>query len=500
MSCDIIEPGYVQIDGSDYYLGGAIGGATFNFSDISSQSTADITLYQAGGSLTTPTQGGTVTVTVMDYTWNMTVSKYTVSSSAKGATQMRVTLTDTSHKYLDQDFIVLNDEFPATNANENCHPVGGKYGTIPYDKFLPSYIMVPNSDTKYGHLRAWFNTLKQGLKIDPESENAPLPFQLTAASVDDLTETSPGKAMYWTREKSPYYEENDEGETTNTFIGYKDYVEEIVDDSLFDVLDGLDLLGETCYDEDPVTKEKKSEFPNIEMQEVGSFRSVMTSFANKMGYMCYWDMDKEKIELVSSFDIGDGHAKMTKIQETCLVTASSSSTDFTTTSWEGAVGSVISSNPGQAQSSGGSGGDQSKYLYASILKPEFSYRSCSNPVEGEKGGFGGARTTLATPYVEYMDANEDRAQASITDVGEAITVALGDEDDWPRFVAEQILKKNISGSKKITDSERWPKASCVKAKTHLNGAVAGFAGGVSFNKFITDYYMDSNHSQDRHAV
>tara|TARA_R110000824_G_scaffold149738_6_gene320070 strand:+ start:2881 stop:6261 length:3381 start_codon:yes stop_codon:yes gene_type:complete len=492
MSCDIIEPGYVQIDGSDYYLGGAIGGATFNFSDLSSQSTADITLYETGSGLTTPSQGSSVTVTVMDYTWTMTVSKYTFSSSAKGATQMRVTLTDTSHWSLDQDFIVLNEEFPAANVNSNCHTVGGKYGTLPEDKLLPSYIMTPNSDTKYGHLRAWFSTLKFGLVVDEASGNAPLPKLLTVDDVDNLTETTPGKAMYWTNQSSPYVED--------LFYGYDTKEILIEDKSLYDILgeDGLDLLGESCYDatEDGTVVldaegKKTSLFPNIEMQEVGSLRSVMTSFANKLGWMCYWDMENQKIELVSSIDTADGQEKMSKIKETCFVTAASSSADFTTTSWEGAVGSVISSNPGQAQSSGGAGGDQSKYLYASILKPEFSYRSCSNPLEGEEGGFGGARTTLATPYVEYMDKDKDRAQLSISDVGEAITVALADEDQWPRFVAEQVLKKNIIDGENITNSERWPKDACKKATTHLIGS-QGFADlNVTYNKFITDYYMDS---------
>lgn len=492
MSCDIIEPGYVQIDGSDYYLGGAIGGATFNFSDISSQSTADITLYEAGSSLGTPIQGSSVTVTVMNYTWTMTVSKYTSSASAKGATQMRVTLTDTSHWYLDQDFIVLNEEFPAANVNSNCHVAGGKYGPIPEDKLLPSYMMVPNSDTRYGHLRAWFSTLKFGLVVDEDSGNAPLPKLLTADDVNNLTENTPGKSMYWSNQSSPY-----EGDI---FYGYdkKDIL--IEDKSLYDILgeDGLKLLGESCYEtnkqglvETDAEGKKISLFPNIEMQEVGSLRSVMTSFANRLGYMCYWDMENGKIELVTSIDTSDGREKMNNIRKTCFVTAASSSSDFTTTNWEGAVGSITASNPGQSQSSGGRGGKQSRFLSATLLKPEFTYRECSNPAEGvQEGSFRGPRNVLQTPYVEYKETDTKAAQKTVKEVGEAITVALGPEEDWPRFVAQEILKANINESKKLTDSSKWRLDQCTDITTALNAKPAGI-GLPSRNVFIANYYRDS---------
>ena len=497
MSCDIIEPGYVQIDGSDYYLGGAIGGATFNFSDISSQSTADVTLYEAGNGLTTPSQGSSVTVTVMEYTWTMTVSKYSFSSSAKGATQLRVTLTDTSHWYLDQDFIVLNEEFPANNINTNCHAVGGKYGPLPEDKLLPNYIMTPNSDTKYGHLRAWFKTLKFGLVVDEASGNAPLPKLLTADDVDDLTETTPGKSMYWTNQSSPY--------AGDLFYGYDTKQILIEDKSLYDILgeDGLDLLGDSCYDANAqgvVAKDaegkKDSIFPNVEMQEVGSLRSVMTSFANKLGWMCYWDMENQKIELVSSIDTADGREKLNKIKDTCFVTASSSSADFTTTSWEGAVGSVTSSNPGQNQSTGGRGGKQSRYLSATLLKPEFSYRKCSNPAEGVKeGSFRGPRNVLPTPYVEYQARNKKGAQAKVLQVGEAIAVALAsteDNDVWAHFVAEEILKANINQGKNIVDSSKWGGLSnCADITAAIDAKPNPPAAIMSRNSFIADYYMDS---------
>jgi len=473
MSCDIIKPGFVTIDGATTYLGGAIGNTTINLSDISSQSTADITIYQQGKSkLRTPKAGGKVTLALMGESWEMTVGKYTMSNNTGSATTMRITFYDRSHEWLDQHFIVLNDEFPDGTGYDNCHLAGGKYGSLPNDILAENYILTGDSDTAFGHLRAYYNTLKELLTTATNSGGAPLPKLLSDEDVDRLTLTSTGKSKYWSTEKSPY--------PSNIFTGFRGRFYLIQDKSLEEIIGdkGLDILGD------------KTELPqNIEMQDTGTIRSVLTALANKVGWYCYWDMAKNKVEMASTFNTSEGLSKLNNIARLCNATGASESMDFTTTHANGAIGSLTSSLPGANQALNQK---QSRYLSGQLLKPIFTYRQCTN--------VGNARKVLPLPTANTFDSSQQRQKytQAISQVAEAMEVARGTNAQWCHFVTEQLLAYSLFQQKNITEQDNWPdqcKQATADLKGHPSTASAGGAA-LTYNKFIVDYYSDETIAKD----
>lgn len=474
MSCQIIKPGFVTIDGANTYLGGAIGNTTINLSDISGQSTADITLYQQGHTkLRTPTPGGRVVLSVMGESWEMTVGKCTMNNATGSATTMRVTLYDRSHEWLDQNFIVLNEEFPDGTGYDNCHLVGGKYGALPNDILAENYILTGDSDTAFGHLRAYFNTLRELLVTATNSGGAPLPRLLSDEDVHRLTRTSPGKSMYWTDKSSPY--------PADIFEGFRGRLYKVDDKSLADVLGsaGMDILGD------------KVELPvGIEMQDTGTVRSVLTALANKVGWYCYWDMQENKVEIASTFNTSEGLAKLNDLAKDCKATGATESMDFTTTYGQGAIGALTSSLPGASQDLNQV---QSRYLSGQLLKPVFTYRQCTN--------VGGARKVLPLPSVNTFDSSQQRQKytQAISQVAEAMEVARGTNDQWCHFVVEQLLAYSVFEQKKITEQDNWPELKCKQANTDMSGnpseASAGGAA-LTYNKFIVDYYSDETKDVD----
>lgn len=475
MSCDIIKPGFVTIDGATTYLGGAIGNTTINLSDISSQSTADITIYQQGSSkLRRPKAGGKVTLALMGESWEMTVGKYTMSNNTGSATTMRITFYDRSHEWLDQHFIVLNDEFPDGTGYDNCHLAGGKYGSLPNDILAENYILTGDSDTAFGHLRAYYNTLRDLLITASNSGGAPLPKLLSGEDVDRLTLTSPGKSKYWSTKKSPY--------PNNIFTGFRGRTYPIKDKSLEELIGdkGLDILGD------------KTELPkDIEMQDTGTIRSVLTALANKVGWYCYWDMAKNKVEMASTFNTSEGLSKLNNIARVCNATGASESMDFTTTHANGAIGSLTSSLPGANQ---GLSQKQSRYVSGQLLKPIFTYRQCTN--------VGNARKVLPLPTANTFDSSQQRKKytQAISQVAEAMEVARGTNAQWCHFVTEQLLAYSVFQQKNITEQDNWPgDQKCAKATADLSGhpstASAGGAG-LTYNKFIVDYYSDETKDVD----
>lgn len=473
MSCQIIKPGFVTIDGANTYLGGAIGNTTINLSDISGQSTADITLYQQGHTkLRAPTPGGKVVLSVMGESWEMTVGKCTMNNATGSATTMRVTLYDRSHEWLDQNFIVLNEEFPDGTGYDNCHLVGGKYGALPNDILAENYILTGDSDTAFGHLRAYFNTLRELLVTATNSGGAPLPRLLSDEDVHRLTRTSPGKSMYWTDKSSPY--------PADIFEGFRGRLYKVDDKSLADVLGsaGMDILGD------------KVELPvGIEMQDTGTVRSVLTALANKVGWYCYWDMQENKVEIASTFNTSEGLAKLNDLAKDCKATGATESMDFTTTYGQGAIGALTSSLPGASQDLNQV---QSRYLSGQLLKPVFTYRQCTN--------VGGARKVLPLPSVNTFDSSQQRQKytQAISQVAEAMEVARGTNDQWCHFVVEQLLAYSVFEQKKITDQDNWPESCTIVTRDMGGNPSEASAGGaaLTYNKFIVDYYSDETKDVD----
>ena len=477
MSCTIIEPGIISINGSPIYRGGAITNATFNLSTLGSQTTADISFVQAGnGRMSTPSRGEDVVMGILGKTFKMQVGKYSMSNQAAAATSMTITLYDLSNRFLDQDFIVLNDEFPTGTGYNNCHPVGGKYGSLPNDLLVENYILAPNSDTQFGHLRAYFLTLQNLMTTAVGAGGAPFPKMLGVNDIEELVASTPGKGMYWTDRSSPY--------AGDVFRGAAGRKIQIVNDSLYDVIgpSGQDVLGQGVL------------LPaGVEMQETGSFRTVLNALVNKLGWVAYWDLEKDAVNIISSFNTSAGFAALNAISSQCEVTAASDSEDFTTSFAKGAVGSITTSVQGQNQNL--NGGKMSRYLKANLLTPVFSYRSCTN--------VRGRRQTLPLPSALDAPAATRRAAAQtarLAEVAEAMTVATQGSEEWCHFVVEEILKDQLNRGKKMDwEGKRGAMPTACgdvpnqmeymnQAPKEPNGEVVNFPAA---NSFIVNYYTDT---------
>ena len=130
MSCNVINPAKVSLNGSSSAYGGSISSVSLNFGLLSGGTNATVSLV--GDSMSNPANGDGFTLGIMGLDLNMKVAGYTFSSSATGATTLRLTLKDKSHEILDNNFIVRNEEVPA-GLTGPVQYIGTKYGTLPND-------------------------------------------------------------------------------------------------------------------------------------------------------------------------------------------------------------------------------------------------------------------------------------------------------------------------------------------------------------------------------
>lgn len=430
MACNIINSKYITINGGNTLYGGAITNLSFNFGGLSTGHKAQISVVKMASSpLSTPKNQDSVKIQLAGEVFNMHVGGYRLSTNANSPTTLSIDLYDQSNQFLDHDFIVLGEEFPNLGNFKNVHIVGDKYTTLPNKKTAElSGSIVPDADTKWGSARKFFENLKEpagffgggGSLIDKNT-------------VDRLVKSASGKSFYYTQQDK------------NAASGVK---------TLNDVLGNL----------------KIGNFDNLAFDFSGSFREVVVSICNALGYFAYWDMSKQKIKIVKKFNAESGTSVLNSIAKSCNTISYSAGENFTVTSSQSAIGSFSSSDPGETSKMYGSAA--TRFLKATLLQPDFHYSTCS---EGKK----------SLKLIDFTD----------TDVLKAITAAE-DEKVFAMYVLQTMLKSNSTLDITKTIKFEMPGGANQKQNQTLNIKNEFDSDRPLFikNEFLSKYYKVTSSS------
>lgn len=314
MSCNIIDSKYASINGSTTYCGGNIVSASYSPSLINGFHRATITV---AGATSSPRQGSSAGLSIGDLNLEMQVGSFSNSARVGSFSTMTVNLYDMSNKYLDHDYIFLKEEVPNNSAP---HILGRKRGPSPDLNILRNVeIITPASDTVFVDIRKFYedyNVYRQGANLG-------------AINVDALIQNAPGKTLY-------YWDGNG------------------------------NQIGATLKQALSGVIEQGVNLPNGPYDFQGTFREVISQICNISGLIAYWDPQENIVKITPPSSIA-------KLDTTdCRVIATSSSTDYTTTRSQGALGSFTTSFPGENQSS--AGGEMSRFFKAELIQPRFKVR------------------------------------------------------------------------------------------------------------------------------
>lgn len=314
MSCEIVDSKFASINGSTTYCGGSIISASYSPSLINGFHRATVTV---AGATESPGEGDSASLSIGDLELDMQVGSYSSETRVGSFSSMTVNLYDKSNIYLDHDYIFLKEEVP-NNSAPNI--LGRKRGPSPDLDILKNVeIITPASDTVFVDIRKFYedyNVFRSGVgksKIE----------------LDALIQNAPGKTVYY------WDGESDE-----------------VGDTLKEAIEGV-------LDED-------AELPEGPYDFQGTFREVISQICNAGGLIAYWDPEKNVVKIEAPSELA------TLDTSDCRVIATSSSTDYTTTRSQGAVGTFTSSFPGETQST--MGGEMSRFFKANLINPEFKVR------------------------------------------------------------------------------------------------------------------------------
>ena len=339
MSCTIIDPAKVKLNGGTSAYGGIMSKVSLNFGLLSSATTASITLVQDGTTaLSTPERGDDFSLEIMGMNLNFRIKGYQMQDSATGATQLTVNLSDMSHVFLDQNFIALKEEWPNWLSSSNVDVIGTKMGTLPNGLLIEAGFVSPDSDTRWGDIRAHFVLMQTILSFNPWG------IQIKDADIDYHVNQTSGKTIWGTNEDP----QDPAGITLAT--------------AMKAVLQG--------------------DLPDGTFDFSGSYREVLVQIANTLGKVAYWDAEKNKAVIEASINSALGMTKLNAIASSCEVISSSESSDFSTAMGVGAVGSFASNYPGESQET--QGGKMSRYYNATLLDPTFYYTPCKDTGEAGK--------------------------------------------------------------------------------------------------------------------
>lgn len=430
IKCKIINTSQVSLNGSNKAYGGVIQGADFNVGALNGGHRASVTLV-SDGSLGSPESGDKFTLGILGMKLKMQVGGFNASQSASSAPTLSLSLYDESNWFLDQNFIQLKEEFPSPTP-ENVSVIGRKMGPLP-DKQLTenSTSLSPNKDTVWGDIRAFFESLKTSAGVfDGGGGNL-----IGESAIDYYTRSTPGRTAWYT------YSDPNKGATLDMVMGH--------------LLSGDKL-------------------PNGPFDFTGSFRDVIVQMCSLTGDLAYWDPEENKVMITSasnlgqgnSMNLGQGNSMLATIKSSCKIISTSSTTDFTISRSQGAIGSISSDYPGESFSIFGP--KMTRYLRATLVSPEFHYKKCGGDklivLEGD--GLGKAIAASADPEVFAM------------------------------YALQSILKKQSkSGSVPSGAMELKMKGKNAKneIKTNLNDEFDIDGEGISLfedNNFLADYYVE----------
>ena len=350
MSCTIINAAKVKLNGGTSAYGGIMSKVTLNFGLLNSATTASVTLVQNGDTaLSTPQRGDNFSLDIMGMNLNFRIKGYQMQDSASGATQLTVNLSDMSHVFLDQNFIALKEEWPNYQVNDNVDVIGTKMGTLPMSLLIEAGFISPDSDSRWGGLRAHFKAIQ--LKLAAGLVANPQGIQLSDADVEYHVSQSTGKTI-WGTNVDPVASSDLAGSEKGVTL--KEVIKDVI----------------------------QGDLPDGTFDFSGSYREVLIQIANTIGKVAYWDAETNKAVIEDSINSSLGMSKLDQIASSCEVISSSESADFSTAMAIGAVGSFASTYPGESQET--QGGKMSRYYKASLLNPTFYYTPCRDTGDAAK--------------------------------------------------------------------------------------------------------------------
>lgn len=436
MSCEIVDPELVSLNGSSSAYGGSIQSVSFNIGGLSGGHRASVSLASAN-SMSTPTKNDGFTLSILGMNLDMKVGGYRLSTSVGSVPTLTLDLYDRSNEYLDKKFIQLKEEYPEP-AGSSVDVLGRKMGPLP-DKELTenSTSLSPNRDTVWGDIRDFFTELKSSKGFFGGGQAL-----LTNSDVDYYTKDTAGKTI-WYVNSDPHRD----GVTLKEALG--------------NLLSGDDL-------------------PNGPFDFTGTYRDVIVQLCSAIGSFAYWDAEKNQVVITSNFNMGNGQSKMSKISGSCNVTSTTSASNFTVSRSQGAHGSISTDYPGESFSVFGP--KMTRYLKGKLLNPVFHYKKCGSTkgLEELKSQQGLDKAVAASqdPEVFSMLAIQAilKAQASADIPAEDLTISLKGAGN-----AKQEIKTKLSEEFDIDDEGPAAfSANKFLSEYYVNEKEALCSGGKTF--------------------
>jgi len=264
MTCKIIPPATVRMNGSNGAYGGKLTALTLNFGPIGSEQKASATLV--GASMSTPPEGDDMLIQIGSSRFKMRVGGFSMSSSGGGATTMTLDLRDTSAKYLDNNFILLAEQAGekkgASSTAKNIDFKGDKVGPQPDASLKKNQIYTANRDTEWGNVRGFYEANSVPRK-DEDSE-------AFEARVDSLVRSNPGKVLWASK--------SGRGPIPSSLLK-----------GAAPVPGSFDFKG--------------------------SYREVLVSYCKATNTVAWWDMEEEKVEIQYKRNVQVGLAKLGQIKK-----------------------------------------------------------------------------------------------------------------------------------------------------------------------------------------
>ena len=281
MTCNIINPDHAKINGGNSAYGGFLTNVSLNLAGLNGGNSANVTLEGVG--LQRPKSGDKITIDIMGTTMKFDIAGFDYKDSADSIPTLSLNCQDSSHRFLDHNFIGLRGDMP--EGVNNVYAIGFKFGKNPNGNALKSVgYYVSDSD-------------EQWVQLEEAYQEAGIDNPVNKAA------DTPGKTLYFSEGKH----------SLKTAMG-----------SLLSL---------------PI--------PSGPYDATGSFRAVLSQISNETGVFMYWDLLKNVVKGFMPSSISGGVSKLKSWTGLpgCKVLSVGDGKDFTVTEGVGAIGSFDSDAP-----------------------------------------------------------------------------------------------------------------------------------------------------------
>lgn len=335
MACTIKTSKLITVNGGTKAFGGVVSNVTMNLGAGNQSTTASVSLVRDGNSgFDLPETFEEVTVGVGNAKYKMVVRSYSTQTSATSADSLKIELVDTSYQWLDLNVIILNEADRTGGGIERSsygngvmavHALGTKW--IPRTDEDMFGNILPTPDGQWMKAREYW-TNKNWKAMFGLGVMKPM----TPQQLEDRIVNESGSILY------------EAGEV-------------------------FELIG-IPSSAIPGTVDLKEK-----LKFVGTFREVLTSLANYYGFFCWWDSAEEKLRLSTEIDLDEGGAILDNLEDSCVVTASGSTTDASST-YAKAAFSQFDNRWTYTATYGSSPARGIRFHRAELLDSVFKYRKC----------------------------------------------------------------------------------------------------------------------------